>query len=798
MTSPLRQALHSLRHRPAYTTICASLLALSVAAVTAIFSVVDVAVFRPLPYPTPSRLAWLAVLEPHRNSTTESGLVALQLVRWRRENQAFESLEGAQGGSASLTGEGDPEAVPGLAVSAGFLSLLGGAPFRGRGFTRDEEISGSTVAIVSYEFWQRRLGGRDDVLGHTITLDGIPRAIIGVTPRGFSVFFGRTDVFVPLPLDPVQWRSRYRAIMGVGRLKRGVTIAQAMDDLNRSNNEIAREVAVLQKSRAAVRPLRDALFGPTQTPLLMLSGAVLLLVLIACANIANLTLSDGLARRHATMTRLAMGASPARVISLRLRETALIAVAAGAAGLCLGRLALTSLRIVNRQFFDGFGTLSLDGRGVAIALVTSFGVAFLAVLPGTFTEARLNLAGLVSGAARGVGTKADQGVREALMMGQVAIALILLLGSALLIKDLRSLNSAPQGFAPEHLLAVKVETPARDTSQQQRSTFFQQVVAAIGRLPGVETVSGSQSEFALGGSSRTFFAIDGIPLVDSVGLMTNFRHVLPDIFRVQGTALREGRALDARDRDGAEMVAVVNESFARVYLNGHAIGARLRRTYQPNLPWMTVVGVVEDVKDDGLGVDLGPTLYVPYLQENQLSVSMTVLARLAGDAVPTDQSVQRAVWSVDGTPSIRRIALIETLERESAAEPRFQALVVSLFGTGALVLVIGGIYALTLFSVLRRTREFGVRAALGASPRDLVTNGVWRGLRPVLWGLALGALLAIPVLGALGRTLHQDVTVGDIPLFTVVLLALVVASAIAAFLPAQRATRIAPVVALQG
>jgi putative ABC transport system permease protein len=323
------------------------------------------------------------------------------------------------------------------------------------------------------------------------------------------------------------------------------------------------------------------------------------------------------------------------------------------------------------------------------------------------------------------------------------------------------------------------------------------VLEAVGQIPGVMGVSSSQVHFSLGSSAQTFLAIEGVPLRDSTGIVVNIRHVMPDLFRVMRARMVEGRPLEASDRGGSNPVAVVSASFARQHLGGHAIGARLRRTSIATLPWMEVVGVVEDVKDAGLGVNTGPTVYVPYLQENQPTVIMTVIARLRTLPSSIEKTFKNAVWSVDPTQAINRVALVDDIERESAAQPRFQMLVVALFSVGALALVIGGIYALTLFSVLRRSREIAVRGALGASPATLVSDAVWQGLRPVAIGIGGGVAAAVPIARLMQRALKQEFGASDLPLMMAVLLALLFTTAVAAYLPARRVTRVSPAEALQ-
>jgi putative ABC transport system permease protein len=798
MIKSLRGAARALRQRPAYTLLSIALLALGVGAMGAIFSIVDVALVRPLPYQQPDRLVWLQAREPvTRDSSTVSGLVPLQVKRWREEEQQFVGIEGAQQRAVTLAGPDEPVALTSFQVSAGLFSLLGVAPARGRPFTRDEEFSASTVLIISDDIWRSRFGGDPAIIGRTLTIDGTPRTIIGIMPRDFALFFVSADLYVPLPLEPVQMQSRFRAILTVGRLKPGVSVAQATNALDRINDGIAMEVPFFRKSRAGVQPLRDALFGSSRSSLLVMLGAVSLLLLIACSNVMNLALSDAVTRRQATMTRIALGASPWQILKLRLAEAMLITTGAAGGGFVLARGALAGLRVANPSYFNGFGSLGVDGRLVAF----TFGIALVsgiaATMPAAVAESRMRVRSLASAGARSLGGTTDRRIRDLLLGGQVAVALVLLFGAALLGRNLRALWQAPQGFNASRLVAVTMPAPARYATAPERASYLQRLIDAVAAIPGVEVASASQTFFSLGSSSLTFIAIDGVPLADSTGIVVNIRHIMPGWFGVLQTRLIAGRLPNATDRDGSIPVAVVSASFARRHLAGHAIGARIRRTANPTFPWMEVVGVVDDAKDAGMGVDLGPTLFVPYLQENQPTVTMTIVARARDGLSSLDRPIRRAIHTIDGTQAINRIRAVDDIQSESAAQPRFQALVVALFGIGALALVIGGIYALTLFALLRRTRELGLRAALGASPHGLVIDSVWRGVRPVLVGIGGGLALAIPAISVMQHALKENLGLGDIPLLAAVLGFLVIATTLAALMPALRALRIEPAAALR-
>jgi putative ABC transport system permease protein len=797
----LRLAVRALCRRPLFTALATGLLALALAALGAIAAVVNGTLLRPLPYRAPDALYTLLAPEPaDGDSLVDLVLSPRLLTRWRAESRAFTGIEGYTPATIKLTGEGEPEPLPGAYVSAGLFDLLGVRPVVGRAFRPADELPGSGVALISHGLWQRRFGGRRDVIGRVVTLDDEPRAIIGVMPERFTLVYRRGDAWTPLALGPQQMTQRGRMIAAIGRLRPGTTAAQGLDDLRAITARLSQELPdEYRATQAKLTPLHEQLFGKRRTGLLVLVGAVGLLLVIAATNLAGLGFADAIARRPATMARLALGASRRSLVAARLTESAIVAAVAVPLGLGGAWLTLAALRATAPDAFAGFGAVRVDWAVALLAAAAALATALLAALPAASREAATGLAGLAGALARTTGDLRERRTRELLLGLQVSVTLVLLVGAALLARNVDALLDRPTGFDARGLHAVEMTvSPRKYATVDARAAYVNRLVAAVRALPGVSGASTTQSRFVLDESMQTFFEVEGKPSPPGVTRMAHVRHVMPDVFRVMRTPVLRGRGIADADRAGAPTVAVVSREFAREYWPGEdPIGKRIRRVVTPPAPWMEVVGVVEDVRDAGIGVALGPTMYVPYLQRNTATARTTLVVRSALPASSLAPALRRAIWSVDRDQTIDAIAPLDALLTRSAAEPRFRTLVVALFGGAALLLVGAGIYAVTLHGVLRRARELGIRAALGARPADLVGDAVWRGLRPVAAGLALGVAAAVGPVYLMQRALKESLGAADAPLFLGVALAVLATAAVVAWLPARRALAIPPSIAMR-
>lgn len=795
------RTVRSLARRPVFTGLSILLIALGVGAVTAIVAVANAALLRPLPYRDPTALYSVSGSEPVRADTAQDMVLsARQLVRWRAGTQAFSGIEGYTPASMKLRDSGPPEPLAGMFVSAGMFDLLGWKPAVGRPFTRDEELPGCGVAIISHGLWLRRFAGDPGVIGHVVTIDDEPRTIVGIMPEQFSMFFQKVDVWRPLDLGPDEIAGRSRMIAGVGRLRAGVTAQQAAADLQRINHALARELPQEYRfTGVKVVGMRESLFGAQRTSLLVLLAAVGILLAVAAVNVLSLTYADALGRRFATMTRFAFGASQSDIVRLRFAETAAITAVAAVLGMAIGRLTLAALQAASPDAFQGLGTVSIDPLVACVAIIAALTSGVIAGVPAAASEARIEIAGLAGSATKGVGGTSERRLRDGLLAAQVSLAVMLLSGAALLGKNVKDLLRRSTGFQPQGVAVVGVTlSQTTYSTQPQRAAYVQRLLDAVRSLPGIDAATTDQTRFVLNETMQTGLEIEGAPAEPGVQQFAQIRHTTPDLLKVLGIRLIRGRAIDASDRADGPRVAMVSASFAKHYWGEkNPIGQRVRRISKSNPQWMEVIGVVDDVMDAGLGVDIGPTIYVSYLQQNTPVARVTLLARTRGSAASIYPAIRRAIWSVDRNQTIDGMSWLDDLLLRSAAQPRFQALVAALFGGSALLLVLGGIYATTVYAVLRRTRELGVRAALGARPVDLLHTTMSQSLRPVIAGMVVGTLTAVPLLRMMQRLLKEPLDVSDAPLFVGVALMVLVATAVAAYLPARRAVSVPPSLAMR-
>jgi predicted permease len=443
--------------------------------------------------------------------------------------------------------------------------------------------------------------------------------------------------------------------------------------------------------------------------------------------------------------------------------------------------------------------MSIDATVMLVAGLTAVLAGAVAGVPAGVSEARVGFDGLAGSATKSIGAAGERRRRDLLMGAQVALAVVLLTGAALLARNVTTLLSRPTGFTASGVTVVEL-TFSRTTyaTKEQRAMHAQQLLDAVHAIPGVEAAATLQTRFVLNETMQTLFEIDGRPAEPGVQQIANIRHTTPEILRALRIRLLQGRGFALTDRIGSPPVAMVSASFAKHYWDAASpIGKRLRRASSNESPWMEVVGVVDDVSDMGAGVDVAPTLYVSYLQQNTATARPTIIIRATGSPSALFPAIRRAIWSVDANQTIDSIKRLDDLMLRSAAQPRFAALVGLLFAGGALLLVLSGIYAVTLYSVLRRTRELGVRGALGARPIDLVSTAMGRSMRPVLAGTAVGIVVAIPAGSAMRRVLVDGMSVHDAPLLGAVVAGLAVATAIAAYIPARRALAISPALAMR-
>lgn len=788
--------------RPTYAALAAALFALGVGAIATIFSVVSVTMLRPLPYQHADELIAANSTEPAGpGERTDMALGYFQFARWRSESNAFVTLEGFTPTTLKLLGGDEPEPLAGALVSAGFFDALGWRPERGRVFSRAEELPGSGVIVISHGLWVRRFGKDPAILGRVVSIDEEPRTIVGVMPAGFSMPLQRADAWMPLPLGPQQFGMKARLIRAIGRLRPGTTIQQAVLDLDRIHAALAKERPDEHRfTSAKVIPLREAMYGQQRATLLALLAAGFVLLGVATVNVASLAFGDAIARRVATMTRIALGARPWDVARLRLLELGLITALGCVLGLGLAGLGLAALDGVAPEALAGVRDASIDWRVVAVGIASAALAGLIAAVPNALQEAGLTAAGLAGTAAKSFGDRRDRLRRDGLLVAQVGLAVVLLLGATLLARNVRALLERPTGFETEGVTVVELTfSPAKYRTVLERAEYARQLLDRVRAVPGVYAAATIQTRFALNETMQTLFEVEGRPAATGEQRFVNIRHVTPEVERVLRLRLRQGRLFTHRDREDSPPVAVVSSSFAQKYWPGEdPIGRRLRRVISQPAPWMEVVGVVDDIADSGAGVEAGPTLFVSYLQQNTPMARPTLVVRAAGAPEALFPALRRAIWSVDPNQTIDSISRLDDLVLRSAAQPRFAALIAGLLASSAILLVLGGIYAVTLHAVLRRTREIGLRVALGATRSTLLWSTIRQSLLPVLAGVASGAVVAVPAARAMRSLLAQSVSLADVPALAAALAAIVAASAVAALIPARRALGVPPSIAMRG
>jgi putative ABC transport system permease protein len=799
--SELTTAARLFARRPTYAGLAAALFALGIGAISTIFAVVSVTMLRPLPYRDAHELIVATSTEPAGQAERiDMALGYFQFARWRSESQALVALEGFTPTTMKLLGGEEPEPVIGALVSAGFFDVLGWRPERGRGFTRAEELPGSGVVVISHGLWVRRFAEDPAIIGKVIDIDEEPRIIVGVMAAEFPMPLQRADAWMPLPLGPQQFGMKARLIRAVGRLRPGTTLEQSVLDLDRINATLAKERPDEHRfTTAKVIPLREAMFGEQRATLLALLAAGFVLLAVATVNVTSLAFGDALARRVGTMTRIAVGAEPWDVARLRLLELGVITATGCALGILLARVGLATLDRTAPEGLAGVRDASIDWRVVAVAAAAAAIAGLIAAVPTAMQEAGLTAAGLAGTAGKSIGDRAERRRRDGLLIAQVGLAVVLLVGAALLARNLRALLERPTGFHADGVTVVELTfSPTRYQTAPDRAQHARQLLERLRAVPGVSAAATIQTRFALNETMQTLFEIEGRPAATGEQRFVNIRHVTPDVEKVLRLHLRRGRLFTEKDREGALPVAVVSASFAQQYWPGEdPIGRRVRRVISQQAPWMEVVGIVEDIADAGAGVEVGPALFVSYLQQNTPMARPTIVVRASGSPEELFPALRRAIWSVDPNQTIDSISQLDDLMLRSAAQPRFAALVAGLLASSAILLVLSGIYAVTLHGVLRRTREIGLRAALGASRLELLWSTIRQSIMPVLVGVAAGSVVCVPVVRAMRSLLGQSVSLADVPALAAVLAAIIAASAIAALIPARRALGVPPSLAMR-
>ena len=793
----LRYAVRSLGRSPGFAFAAIATLAIGIGANTAIFSVVHGVLLRPLPFAESERL--VGVWGHHVTIGRETASLP-DFLDWRRQSRAVEDMAAFANTRYNLAGEGEPEVVRGVVATANLLPLLGVAPAAGRGFTAGEERSGAArVVMLSDGFWRRRFGGRPDVLGRTLSLSGVPHTVVGIAPPAVRLQ-QEVDVWTPLVTDTTLGR-RNDFLSVIGRLREGVTLTQAQEELSTIARRLAAEYPASNAGWGVeLVGLQEQMVGGIRPALLVFMGAVALVLLIACANVANLMLARVTAREREVTIRTALGASRARLARQLLTESAVLALAGGTAGLLLAAWGVQALRAVGPGTIPRSQEVAIDpvalGFAVGLSLVT--GLLF-GLLPALRVLRRDPHEGLQRSSRASTGASGVRTTRGALVLAEVALAFMLLIGATLLLRSFDRLQRVNPGFVGQGVLTARLSFPRNSYADpEQRLAFGDRLVERLRATPGVSAAA-LVSDPPLSGSVPYWaFAVEGVepPAPEVVQDAVVFT-ASPGYFETVGIPLLAGRLLTDADHGDAPPVAVVSQALARRYWPDRSpLGARITfgNPADTASTWLTVVGVVGDVRQESLAEPAYPQVYLPFAQ---LSVrSVVILARGLSEPLALLPALKAAVAELDPGLPLSEVATLDQITTATLARPRVNAALLGGFALVALALAAVGIYGVITYGVIQRSRELGIRMALGAGSDQLLRLVVRQGMGPVLAGVALGAAGALAG-GRVLRSLLFGVGAADPLTYALVTGFLLAVALTASYLPARRAARADPMVALR-
>src|SRR5262245_47066361 len=811
MLREFRLAFRALVKQPGFTTIAVVTIALGVGANSAIFTVVDAVMLRALPFHDPDRVV---VLNEH---TPSFPLLSFSAENYRdvcREARTLQSCGAFRNFTINLSGgrEEAPERITAKMISANMVPMLGVSPAVGRAFTPDEDKpGGEPVAMLGYELWQSRFGGRADVLEQRSILDGKPFSIVGVMPASFRLF-QKADVFLPIgPFIAIQPEDRgwHPGIQVVGRLKEGIPLEAA-------RTEVAGIAARLEKAYPEtntkvtmyVSRAQDVMVQRVRTALLVLLGAVAGVLLIACINVASLLLARGLSRRRDVAVRIAVGASRGRVVGHLLAESLLISLVGGALGLMLAAFSVPLLMSLVGPTLPRADTVPVDMRVVVftfgLALVTG---AIFGLVP-ALQSTKVDVRGALSEAGRsGMGGGLWQRrARATLVVAEIAITVVLTIGAALLIRSFARLQDVSPGFDAAHALAADVPlSGAKYADAALRTSAVDRLIERLNAVPGVRGAAVTTMLPMSGGGATIHFNIKGRPPAGPEQYtMAGYRAVSANYFQTMGIPLEQGRLLDAHDREGAPRVIVVNETMARTHFAGQALGQRIQLGTEPDpdphFPYMEIVGVVGDVRQQP-DAEAKSEMYVPYDQYpasilERMYSNITLVARTSGNPALLGPSVREIAREIDPDQPIANVRTLDDVMATSVAQPRFRTLLLGLFAGIALALAAIGTYGLLAHGVAQRLNEFGVRMALGASPSAVLGLVLRQGVSLALLGVGIGLAASVAAVRALNSVLFE-ISPWDPLAWTSASGALLAVSLLASWVPARRALRVDPVTALR-
>ena len=818
MMTDIRYGLRQLWKHPAFTIIAVLTLALGIGANTAIFSVVNAVLLKPLPFPAPDQLIAVGMIDTRQKGTqTElNSLSYPDFFDFRDQNRTLSSSAVYRDRSFALTSEEGATSLRGVKVSAEFFDVLGIKPAMGRAFVRDDEQGGGGPSgfkvIVSQDFWRKHFGGEPNVLGKTIMLDRRQHTVIGVMPAGFQfpIQHDPIDFYVTIAEDaanpdgskPQTQNRGSHSLQAIARLKPGVAVAQAQADLEAIAAALEKQYPESNTHfGVGSKPLRQEMVGDVRTALYVLFGAVVCVLLIANANVANLLLARASARGKEIALRAAMGASRARIVRQLLTESLLLSGLGGALGLLIAQWGTDALIKTVPQNIPRISNIQLDASVLGFTLFVSLatGVIFGLVPAWQASHVDLNTS-LKSGTRTGGGGEGKGRVRNALIMAEVALALVLLISAGLLIQSFARLGSVQPGLRTERLLTASVSLPEVAYPKNENITaFFDQLLPKIRALPGVESASTIVPLPLSGSNMTTSFDIEESPLPEGQRAAAPVRVIATDYFRTMGIPVRQGRVFDERDRFESAPVVIVNERFANKYFPGqNVVGKRIMPGFSADDSgdkMREIVGVVGNVKHLSLRNEDSPEMYLPQTQIPFNIMSIVIRTNVSNPNALTN-SVRKELAALDGTIPLTGVRVFDEYISRSLARPRFNALLLSIFAGTALLLTAIGIYGVMAYSVSQRTNEIGIRIALGAAKSSIFRLVVGQAMTLVGISLVVGLAGAFAATRLLNSLLF-GVGASDPVTFVAIVLLVSAVAFIAAWLPARRAMRVDPIIALR-
>jgi putative ABC transport system permease protein len=803
----LRFGLRTLRRSPGFTTVAVVTLALGIGVNTVIFSAVYAVLLKPLPFKGSDRLVFIEKKNPPRG-WNRNPISPAEILAWRNQSGAFEDIAAYTQRTCVLTGAGEAEEDPCEVISSNLFPLLAVAPSRGRPFSVEEDQpQGPRVAILSYGLWQRRFAADEKLIGRAFEVNGDIYTVIGVMPSNFSHLYASPYGALPelwlsgIGLSPtLVWNDYF----GIGRLKPGINLQQAEAQMNTVSERIEPMHNDLKGWRAQLMTLRTNASGDTRPALLLLMGAVIFVLLIACANIANLLLARGSGRANEFAVRNALGADKSRIIRQLLTESLVLSVAGGVLGVLLASWGCKALVALAPPFLvksaPGLAAGATDVRALAFALVAVITTTFFFGLAPALQSAHPDVTETLKEAGRSALQSARRGrFRSALVVSEIALAMVLLIGAGLMVRTLAGLSRVNLGFNPMNVLTLRVPLSGeRYKEPQARAQFWEHLVSAVESLPGVEAASVSRG-LPINGWEGQFFTLldDPNPPAGQVPA-ANYVVIGPHYFRAMEIPVRRGRSFNDHDTQSGERVVIVNEQLARSYWpDQNPLGKQLRIGGQG--PWRTVVGVAGDVLSQGPDGGFNPEMYIPYQQFPWLVEGPKhLVVRTSATVKPESlvRAVTREIHRVDKNQPVADITMMEEIALEPMKQQRMVMALLTSFAGLALVLSALGIYGVLSYSMAQRTREIGLRLALGADRGSVLRLVVGTGARLAFFGIAAGTAVAL-ALTRLMTDLLYGVRPADPVTFSVVTIVLAATSILACYIPARRATRVDPIVALR-